>query len=214
MNSLERRPSPRVQKKRRQARAEILAAARGILLEDGPDAVTLASVAGRLDITKQALYHYFPSKEALARSLVTALIEEEIETLVTAIEGAGSNRELLGAMIRSFYMHYRERLNAFRFVYCQSQLYTATEPGVDAQTIRENIAPTTRQLFDVLESRMAGESMSAGERAQVRRLAYTAWSSALGLMSILGIADATHDPLMHSDEDLLDTLATVFDQAV
>jgi hypothetical protein len=35
------------------------------------------------------------------------------------------------------------------------------------------------------------------------------------MVTMLGIADATHDPLLHSDEALIDTLATVFDtQAV
>lgn len=214
MSPHKRQRSRRVQKKRQQAREEILATARDILLDQGPEAVTLASVAGRLEMTKQALYHYFSSKEALARSLVTLLIEEEINALIAAVEATGQKKQLLGTLIRAFYTHYRDRLNAFRFVYCQSQLYTTPEIGLDAETVRENIAPTTRRLFDVLETRMASKSQSEQRRAQVRRHAYTAWSSALGLMSILGIADATDDPLAHSDEDLLETLAAVFDRAV
>ena len=47
--------SPRVQRKRDQARREILDVARELLKEGGVEAVTLASVAGALDMTKQAL---------------------------------------------------------------------------------------------------------------------------------------------------------------
>jgi len=45
----------------------------------------------------------------------------------------------------------------------------------------------------------------------MRNLAFTAWVSALGLVTMLGVADAVNDPLLHSDEDLLDTLSSVFD---
>ncbi len=45
----------------------------------------------------------------------------------------------------------------------------------------------------------------------MRKLAFTAWLSALGLVTMLGVADAVDDPLIHSDEDLLDTLSSVFD---
>ena len=78
-SSADRQRSPRVQQKREQARREILQAAQDILRERGADAVTLASVAGVLGMTKQALYHYFPSKEALMKTLVTSLIDDEVE---------------------------------------------------------------------------------------------------------------------------------------
>ena len=59
----------------------------------------------------------------------------------------------------------------------------------------------------------SNSSMSAAECANMRRLAYTAWLAALGLLTMLGVADATRDPLIHSDQDLLDTLADVFNDA-
>ena len=78
-----RQRSVRVERKHEQARQEILATAQTLLLQGGADAVTLASVAGDLGMTKQALYHYFPSKVALARSLVAALVDNEIEFLTS-----------------------------------------------------------------------------------------------------------------------------------
>lgn len=205
--------SPRVQKKRDQARREILEVARDLLKEGGVEAVTLASVAGALDMTKQALYHYFPSKEALTRSLVTAFIDDEVEALIAAIMAVDSGKETLGTLIRAFYSHHINDLNGFRAVYCQLQLYSPPEQRMDEQTIRDDINPRTRRLFDSLEARLTASGISDSKRERLRRLAFTAWTSALGLVTILGVTDALDDPLVHSDEDLLATLAATFDGA-
>jgi AcrR family transcriptional regulator len=208
-----RRPSTRVALKRAQTSRDILDAAQALLSEGGVEAVTLASVAGQLGMTKQALYHYFASKEALVRALITALLDDEIETLITAVEHLDSNEGLLGTLINTFHSHYANRLDAFRTVYCQSQLYSSPESAIDKITLRDEIHPRTRHLFDVLEARLAGARASAVERQRMRQLAFSAWVSALGLMTMLGVADSTNDPLVHADEDLLNTLSSVFDDA-
>jgi AcrR family transcriptional regulator len=209
----QRRRSPRVQQKREQARRDIQQAAQAILREEGVDAVTLASVAKALGMTKPALYHYFPSKEALMRSLVASLVDDEVETLIAAIETADSSETTLGTLIRAFYAHYIEYFDTFRTIYCQSQLYSGARVGMDEVTIRNEINPSTRDLFDRLEQRLANASRSKAKRERLRRLAFAAWTSALGLMTMLSVADSIDDPLIHSDEQLLDTLATVFDEA-
>lgn len=208
-----RRPSARVALKREQARREILDAAQNILSESGVEAVTLRSVAGRLGMTKQALYHYFSSKEALVRGLITTLLDDEIETLIAAIEAEGARERILGILLVAFYSHYADKLDAFRTVYCQSQLYSSPESAIDEITLRDDIHPRTRHLFDVLEERLAGATATAIDRRRIRQLAFTAWTSALGLVTMLGVADATNDPLMHTDQDLLDTLSKVFNDA-
>lgn len=205
--------SPRVRQKRRKVRQEIIDVAERVLHERGFDAVTLASIAGELGMTKQALYHYFPSKDALASSLVTRLFDAEIDALIAAVESERDAGNVLGTMMRAFYAHYVGRLDTFRLIYCQSQLSSATELGMDAGTIREEINPRTRRLFDALEERLAGATRSRAKRQAARRLAFTAWTSALGLLTMLSIADATGDPLAHPDAALLDTLARAFDGA-
>ena len=92
--------SLRVRQKREQVRLQILQAAQEILGEQGVDDLTLAAVAGRLGMTKQALYHYFRSKEALVNSLVTTLLDEEVEVLVAAVERAEAGDNILGTLIR------------------------------------------------------------------------------------------------------------------
>jgi AcrR family transcriptional regulator len=211
--STERQPSLRVQHKRKQAKLDILQAAQGLLREGGVEAVTLESVSGALGMTKQALYHYFPSKKALDRSLITALIDDEVETAIAALESADSSGTALGVLIRAFYDHYINNLAAFRAVYCQSQFHGGPSVGMDKQTVHEEINPRTQHLFDSLEARLASRSMSKAKRVRLRRLAFVAWTSALGLVTMLSVADAVDDPLLHSDEELLGTLATVFDGA-
>ncbi len=208
-----RQRSALVERKHAQARRDILEAAEGILLSGGPEAVTLGSVGGELSMTKQALYHYYSSKEALVRALVTTLVDKEVESLIAAVEKTDSDADVLGAMIRSFYNHYIGRLGAFRSVYCQSQFYSGPGASVDQDTVRNEINPRTRHLFDVLEDRIASSSASKSQRQQMRQLAFAAWLSALGLLTMLGVAEAVDDPLVHSDEDLLSTLSNVFNAA-
>ena len=208
-----RQRSALVERKHAQVRRDILEVAEGILLKGGAEAVTLASVAGELSMTKQALYHYFSSKETLVRALVTTLVDKEVESLIAAVENAESDADVLGTMIRAFYNHYIGRLGAFRSVYCQSQFYSEAGAGLDQDTVRNEINPRTRHLFDVLENRIASSSASKTQRQQMRQLAFAAWLSALGLMTMLGVAEAVDDPLIHSDEDLLGTLSNVFSAA-
>lgn len=185
-----------------------------ILREQGVDAVTLAAIAGELGVTKQALYHYFRSKDALMGSLVTALLDAEIGALVAAIEAEPDEHRVLGTVIRAFHAHHRNNLGGFRLLYGQSQFAAAPQIGMDPGTIRDQVNPRTRRLFDLLEARLAGRSRSQKKRRHLRQLAFTAWTSALGLMTMLSVAENTGDPLLHRDAELLETLAGVFDAAI
>ena len=209
-----RTPSPRIRQKRRQARQDILDTARRVLAEQGLDAVTLTGVANELGMTKQALYHYFPSKDALLNDLLTALFDAEIDALVAAVQAEPDADKILSTLIRAFYAHHIENLDAFRLQYSESQRVSAPEHGFGPEVIRGRINPRTRDLFDLLESRLAQRGMRKSKRQRVRRLAFTAWTSALGLLTMLSVADNTGDPLIHGDQALLDTLAGVFDGAL
>ena len=206
-----RHNSARIEQKRERNRREILETAEAILRYGGVDALTLKSVAEELALTKQALYHYFPSKEALIKSLVVKLLDDEIKILITAVEKEKSDKRVLGTMIRAFHKHYIGRIDAFRAIYCASQLYSAPSGIIDKDMLKEEINPRTRGLFDILENRLSKSSMTREARVRLRRLAYSAWLAALGLVTMLAVADAANDPLIHSDRELVETLAEVFD---
>ena len=174
--------------------------ARDILNEQGVEAVTLASVAGQLGMTKQALYHYFSSKEALLRGMVSTLLDDEIETLMSVVEAPDFGKRSLDKLIRAFHEHYIRRLDAFRTLWPLVFQVLGIQAGVGGQLLRDRDAILRAQL------------VTLHERRRIRRLAFIAWTSALGLLTMLSIADANQDPLVHSDEELLETLAGVFDR--
>lgn len=213
VKKIKKTPSDRIAKKRERVECEILDIAQSILSDAGPKAVTLASVAGQLGMTKQSLYHYFSSKDALVRTLVTNLLNQEIQALLEAVAKQKSDKKVLGTLIKAFHTHYVDNLGAFRAVYCHTQMDSLSKVDLDTVTLREQIHPRTRQLFGVLEHRIAGDRASRAERKRARQLAFTAWTSALGLMTMLGVADANDDPITHTDTALLRTLSQVFDEA-
>jgi AcrR family transcriptional regulator len=62
-------------RRRQETRAEILAAARELLLEVGPEEVSLRQVARRADFSPAALYNYFSSRDELLASLFAEAFE-------------------------------------------------------------------------------------------------------------------------------------------
>jgi AcrR family transcriptional regulator len=62
-------PLSRRDRRRQSTRAEILDAARELVLEVGPEGLSLRQVARRADFSPAALYTYFPSKDSLIASL-------------------------------------------------------------------------------------------------------------------------------------------------
>ncbi|MCL5735037.1 MAG: TetR/AcrR family transcriptional regulator [Actinobacteria bacterium] len=67
----------RKDRRRATTRAEILAAARELLLEVGPEAISLRQVARRADFSPGALYTYFSSRD----EIVASLFKESFERL-------------------------------------------------------------------------------------------------------------------------------------
>jgi hypothetical protein len=139
------------------------------------------------------------------------LIDEEISELESAVERTGPIDNPIGAMIKAFHTHYRTNLHAFRFVYGQLQLYLKPELGIDAEMVRSEITPRTRHLFDLMELRLASADQGIRERRSMRRLAFVAWMSVLGLLTMIAIAEGMHDPLLYPDEELLDTITSLFE---
>jgi AcrR family transcriptional regulator len=69
---------------------EIKQTARRILVEQGPEAVTLRAIARDMGVTAPALYRYFESYEELVRRIVGDIFGELAEEIHTAIEAAGA----------------------------------------------------------------------------------------------------------------------------
>ena len=66
----------RVERKRRKRKDELVASAMDIVLEQGFEALTMARLAERLDLTAGALYRYFPSKDVLVGSIEACALQQ------------------------------------------------------------------------------------------------------------------------------------------
>jgi AcrR family transcriptional regulator len=83
----ERRPASqptRRDRARAATRAEIVAAARALLVEGGVEQVTLRRIAAALGMTAPALYRYFDSRELLLGALCNNIYDELADALFAA----------------------------------------------------------------------------------------------------------------------------------
>jgi AcrR family transcriptional regulator len=69
---------------------EIKQTARQILVQDGPDAVSLRAIAREMGLTAPALYRYFDSREVLIKHVIADIFTELTSDLRAAIASAGT----------------------------------------------------------------------------------------------------------------------------
>src|SRR3990167_6260750 len=88
------------------SRSSALEAARRLLMEGGPQAVTLKAVAGRIGRTHANLLHHFGSAAGLQKELARHLAETVCETIREAVRasraGLGSPREVVDLAFDAF----------------------------------------------------------------------------------------------------------------
>lgn len=89
-----------------ESRTAALAAARALLIETGPQAVTLKAVAGRIGKTHANVLHHFGSASGLQKALAVHLAETVCETIADAVRatraGIGSPREVVDLTFDAF----------------------------------------------------------------------------------------------------------------
>ncbi|RJY08016.1 TetR/AcrR family transcriptional regulator [Aurantiacibacter aquimixticola] len=89
-----------------ESRAAALEAARVLLIEAGPQAVTLKAVAGRVGRTHANLLHHFGSAAGLQKELARHLAQTVCNSIMDAVEatraGIGSPREVVDLTFDAF----------------------------------------------------------------------------------------------------------------
>lgn len=89
-----------------ESRTAALVAARQLLIESGPQAVTLKAVAGRIGRTHANLLHHFGSAAGLQRELAAHLAQTVCESVAQAVRatraGLGSPREIVDIAFDAF----------------------------------------------------------------------------------------------------------------
>ncbi|MEO1220386.1 MAG: TetR family transcriptional regulator [Pseudomonadota bacterium] len=89
-----------------ESRKSALEAARGLLIEAGPQSVTLKAVASRIGRTHANLLHHFGSASGLQKALAEHLAKTVCETIIEAVRasraGLGSAREVVDLAFDAF----------------------------------------------------------------------------------------------------------------
>jgi AcrR family transcriptional regulator len=90
---------------------EILAAARSLLEQRGPEAMTMEEIAAAAGVAKGTVYLYFQSKDDLIQALLTQVGENILQDVEASLEAPGTPSEKLIRMV-SVLLEYlnRERL--------------------------------------------------------------------------------------------------------
>ncbi|MFJ3440778.1 TetR/AcrR family transcriptional regulator [Streptomyces sp. NPDC086081] len=144
-------PSSLRQRRRAVATQEIVDAAEGHLAENGLHALSLRAVARGLGMTVQALYHYFPNRDALVTVLVAKAYEELADAVTAAVgAAAGEPAELrfLAATdgYRRWAVTHPER---FQLLYgAPLRRYAAPAEGPTTRAMRRMGEAFQRELFD------------------------------------------------------------------
>ena len=204
----------RRERRRSHSRDEILEGARRVVLRNGIAATTLESVAREVGVSKAALYYYFSSKDALLFELVFGAFSAHARTIHDAVERADSGGGALRAIVRETVHAFAPRLDDFRLAFLHSQL-----TGRDSVQLGEQhfarIRPLNELSFAGAAKKVAAQRGRRAGRAGVepRLLAFLAYLSAIGLLTMKGMVESVRDPLVYTDEQLIEGFARVFEAA-
>lgn len=100
------RPAPRRRRSALEAKEEVLASARKLLIERGPDAVTLKAVADDLGMSHSNVLHHFGTAGELQSELMSAMVRDLAAALMGAVallrSDAGAPRLLVDEVFEAF----------------------------------------------------------------------------------------------------------------
>ena len=138
-----------------ESRSSALEAARALLIEAGPQAVTLKAVSARIGRTHANLLHHFGSASGLQRALAEHLARSVCETILQAVHasraGLGSAREVVDLAFDAFDREGAGALTSW-------MLLTGNEDALD---------PIISTIHDLVHEIAPGE---AGHDAAERRI--------------------------------------------
>jgi len=169
---------PRIRRSAGEARELAIAAARDLLLADGPGAVTLKAVAARIGMGHANLLHHFGSAAGLQAALMERMIVEtvaRVEGVVARLRaGEATPREIVDVVFDSHTHHGLARLTAW----------------LSASGETERLKPLFAVLPALLKALEAGATIPIEEAR--RRIADMAL-----LLILAGLGDGLIGPLLH-----------------
>lgn len=206
--SPEDRRRARKRSRRETTREEILAAARAVVLSKGIAGATLEAVAQEAGMSKTALYYYFASKDALLFELVFGIISRLAQNTQDAVDLQADGPGALEALIATTLSTFEGRLDDFRLAYLQSQMGGPGTVKIDEEHLQQ-VRPLNTQTYAGTAERLAA---TGPNRAGVdpRLMAFLAQVSVIGILTMKGMVESIDDPLVYSDEQMINALTAIF----
>lgn len=209
--------SPRIarrERRRARSREEIIDGARRVLLRNGVAATTLEAIAEEVGLTKAALYYYWPSKDALLFEIMFAAVSAQSQAIHEAVAQADNGGGALRAIIRETVGVFAPRMDDFRLAYLHGQIAKPGSVHFDQEQFAR-LRPLNDLAYAGATKLLAADWKRARGRARVepRLMAFLASVAAVGLLTFKGAVESVDDPLMYSDEQLVEALARIFEAA-
>ncbi len=150
------------------------------------------------------------SKDALLFELTFASHEAQAKAVQAAVEKAADGGEALRAIVRETIKTFAGSLDDFRLAFLFGQV-----AGSGAVKLSAEQFARVRPLNDLL-LKGAAQKLKKVHALPVepRLMAFLAFVSALGVLTMKGMVESMNDPLAYADEELADGLASVFEAAV
>lgn len=140
-----------------ESRGSALEAARALLIEAGPQAVTLKAVSARIGRTHANLLHHFGSASGLQRALAEHLAKSVCETIIQAVHasraGLGTAREVVDLAFDAFDREGAGALTSW-------MLLTGNEDALD---------PIIATIHDLVDELAPGEAAHHADPQQIHR---------------------------------------------
>ncbi len=149
--------TPRKRLTPEQSRNSALQAARALLIETGPQSVTLKAVAARIGRTHANLLHHFGSASGLQKALAEHLARTVCETIIEAVRasraGLGSAREVVDLAFDAFDREGAGALTSW-------MLLTGNEDALN---------PIISTIHDLVDEIAPGEAETHGDEKHVHK---------------------------------------------
>lgn len=140
-----------------ESRGSALEAARALLIETGPQSVTLKAVAARIGRTHANLLHHFGSASGLQKALAEHLARTVCETIIEAVRasraGLGSAREVVDLAFDAFDREGAGALTSW-------MLLTGNEDALN---------PIVSTIHDLVDEIAPGEAAHGGDAMHVHK---------------------------------------------
>jgi AcrR family transcriptional regulator len=180
-------------RRRLDTREEILAAARELLLEVGPEALSLRQVARRADFSPAALYNYFSSRD----EIIASLFAESFERLNAYLKRVPTDLPLKTRVVElgMAYLDFgRENPMDLRCVLAA----TSQEGLVDSSVMALGLS-AVRLIGDTFREGVEEGRFTADQSLSAAELAYGVWALVHGLVSISSVDVTLVSDVMSAD---------------